>query len=94
MLYKKIEPLTEGDEVQYIGVYVLRWRDVDLSNPVGFVQAKADFEEIQDMVDELISAAKDVAEAYNWGAGVLSAKKREKDARDNLITAVRKLVEG
>ena len=50
MLYKMISPLKEGDEVQYVGVYVLRWNKTE-EPEVGFVPAsqkeiRKEFEDI------------------------------------------------
>jgi hypothetical protein len=38
MFYRKIEPLTEGVPVQYLGVYILKWGQMDAE--VGFVEAE------------------------------------------------------
>lgn len=40
MLYRKIDPLKEGEEVQYLGAYLLRWNRGNRPEPtVGFVEA-------------------------------------------------------
>lgn len=40
MLYRIIEPLKEGEKVQYLGAYVLQWNRGNRPEPtVGFVEA-------------------------------------------------------
>ena len=44
-LYRKVE-LREGQPVQYVGVYVLRWNFEQWGNPeVGFIEATDESEE-------------------------------------------------
>lgn len=48
-------------------------------------------EEIEDLVDELINAAKDVSTAYEWGSNTAGAERILAKAKEELLEAIRSL---
>lgn len=64
MGYRIISPLKDGDEVQYVGVYVLRWRPEWGTPTVGFVHQD------DDKIREAAEAALNFLEALDANADI------------------------
>lgn len=72
MLYKQVE-LKEGVPVQYLGVYVLRWRPEWGEPTVGFVEVEEDIESRSKLMEQFLRRVKSFLEMDPQPRGIGSS---------------------
>jgi hypothetical protein len=85
------EDLKDGQTILAFGRHVWSWSFDTMGEPAyGFVPVEEiDMEDIEDLLWEVVDAAKDVATCSEWGTGIKLAEKRLEEAKAEFLNRIK-----